>query len=302
MNMMPSATDTAPTLTRERDAELRKLEFEIAKKYIGGTPWRIVAWGLGNFAFWLALWPLVMTGILPLWAGFLLATLSITLSYLPSHEAQHNNIARPGTSLRWLNELVGYVSTIHLVFPFKTARITHLEHHAHTNNPELDPDYGVTAKGWWDAIATSVRNRINRNAAGGDAAYARALERIGGEAAAQARKEALYLNLTYWAVLTVLAWSGFALEALLLWWLPRHIGITYIQLLLSWAPHHPGERTGRYKDTRAFRYFLGNYGALGMEYHIIHHLHPAIPLHKNMAAYREMKPILEERGCDLGGL
>ena len=290
------------TLTRERDIELRKLEFEIAKKYIGGTPWRIVAWGLGNFAVWVALWPLVITGMLPLWAGFLLATLSITLSYLPSHEAQHSNIARPGSSLRWLNELVGHVSTIHLVFPYKVGRLTHLEHHAHTNNPELDPDYSVTAETWWKSVLNSVRSRINRDKVGGNAAYGKAVDRIGGKAASDAKLEALALNLFYWGFLAVMAWSGYALEALLLWWLPRHIGLTYIQLLLSWAPHHPGDKTGRYKDTRAFRYFLGNYGALGMEYHIIHHLHPSIPLHKNMPAYREMKPILEERGCDLGGL
>ncbi|WP_422364291.1 fatty acid desaturase [Pyruvatibacter mobilis] len=290
------------TLTRERDIELRKLEFEIAKKYIGGTPWRIVAWGLGNFAVWVALWPLVITGLLPLWAGFLLATLSITLSYLPSHEAQHSNIARPGSRLRWLNELVGHVSTIHLVFPYKVGRLTHLEHHAHTNNPELDPDYSVTAETWWKSVLNSVRSRINRDKVGGNAAYGKAVDRIGGKAASDAKLEALALNLFYWGFLAVMAWSGYALEALLLWWLPRHIGLTYIQLLLSWAPHHPGDKTGRYKDTRAFRYFLGNYGALGMEYHIIHHLHPSIPLHKNMPAYREMKPILEERGCDLGGL
>jgi len=286
------------TLTRERDAELRKREFEIAKKYVGGTPWRIVAWGLGNFAFWLALWPLVLSGTLPLWAGFILSTLSITVCYLPSHEAQHNNIARPGMPLRWLNELVGYVSTIPMLLPFKVARLTHLEHHAHTNNPELDPDYGVTAKGWWDAIVTSVRGRINR----GSDAYGKALDRVGGKAAGRAKIETLLLTIPYWVILAALAWSGFALEALLLWWLPRHIAVTYVQLLLSWAPHHPGEATGRYKDTRAFKYPFGNIVAMGMEYHIIHHLHPAIPLHKNMAAYRELKPILEERGCDLGGL
>ncbi|MEQ8746296.1 fatty acid desaturase [Pyruvatibacter sp.] len=291
-----------PSLTKERDAELRTLEYAIAKKYTGGTPWRIVAWGIGNVAVWLSLWPLVMTGALPLWAGFIIATLCVTVCYLPSHEAQHNNIARPGTRLRWLNELVGYVSTIPMVLPYRTARLTHLEHHAHTNNPELDPDYGVTAKGWWDAIRTSVMARIDRTSGGGNAAYARTLDRIGGKAADRARIEALIQSLAFWIILAVMAWSGFALEALLLWWLPRHIGVTYIQLLLSWAPHHPGELKGRYRDTRAFKYPFGNIAAMGMEYHIIHHLHPSIPLHKNMPAYRELKPILEERGCDLGGL
>jgi beta-carotene hydroxylase len=36
---------------------------------------------------------------------------------------------------------------------------------------------------------------------------------------------------------------------------------------------------------------------MGMEHHGIHHLYPAIPLTSNAAAFREMQPILEERGC-----
>jgi beta-carotene hydroxylase len=103
----------------------------------------------------------------------------------------------------------------------------------------------------------------------------------------------------HFGILFALAWSGYALEAALLWWLPRHIGLTYIQFYLSWAPHHPGEKTGRYRDTRSFRSILGNIGSLGMQYHIIHHLHPRIPLYRTPKAYWEMKPILEARGCDV---
>jgi beta-carotene hydroxylase len=35
---------------------------------------------------------------------------------------------------------------------------------------------------------------------------------------------------------------------------------------------------------------------IGMAYHSIHHLYPAIPLTKNAAAFRE-KAVLEARGC-----
>src|SRR5215468_9374474 len=83
----------------------------------------------------------------------------------------------------------------------------------------------------------------------------------------------------------------------LIWWLPRHIGTSYISLFLSWAPHHPAKEKGRYRDTRFFTSPLGNILVLGMEHHGIHHLYPAIPLTKNAAAFREMKPILEARGC-----
>ena len=91
------------------NAELDLLDKKIANKYMNILPWGAVAWGLGNLAVWLSLWPLVILGYIPIWLGFLVASLNVTLSYLPSHEAQHNIIAAEGDSLRWLNELVGHL-------------------------------------------------------------------------------------------------------------------------------------------------------------------------------------------------
>ena len=64
----------------------------------------------------------------------------------------------------------------------------------------------------------------------------------------------------------------------------------------------PGVETGRYRDTRGFRSKLGNLGSLGMQFHIIHHLYPTIPLMQTPAAYWALKPILQRKGCDLGQL
>ncbi|MBT6573052.1 MAG: beta-carotene hydroxylase, partial [Gammaproteobacteria bacterium] len=47
---------------------------------------------------------------------------------------------------------------------------------------------------------------------------------------------------------------------------------------------------------------LGNLLSMGMQYHIIHHLYPRIPLSLTPAAYRELKPILQRRACNLGEL
>ena len=76
---------------------LRREEAAIARKYMGRVPWEVVAWGLGNFLFWLSLWPLTFMGVLPLWAAFLLSTVSISICYLPSHEAQHSIIGAKGS-------------------------------------------------------------------------------------------------------------------------------------------------------------------------------------------------------------
>lgn len=292
-----SATPDAAALRALDPKALNRLEKDIADRFMGGVPWGSVAWGLANLLVWLSLWPLTMLGLLPLWAAFPIATLNVMLCYLPSHEAQHRIIAREGEPLFWLNELVGYVSTIPLVLPYQVARLTHYEHHTHCNDPELDPDIGTKSNGPWHLIFKSIANRQPGAKAG--TAYGATLARLGTPEAQRAGVQALVSQLAYLTILFSLAWTGHALEAAMIWWLPRHIGVTYIQFYLSWAPHHPGTGKGRYRDTRAFRSALGNIGSMGMQYHIIHHLYPRIPLMRTPAAYRALRPVLEARGCDL---
>jgi len=277
--------------------QLDALERKIASEYMRIIPWSAVVWGLGNLLIWLSLWPLVIMDILSLWIAFPVAVVTIALSYLPSHEAQHSIIARKGQPLRWLNELVGHLSLIPLAQPFRVMRHTHFEHHAHTNDPLLDPDYGVTARSGWHFLRKTLLNRQPGSSDGN--AYADALERNGN---GHMLLDALAYRLIFILILFAMAWAGYAIEVALLWWLPKQIGTTYIQYYLSWAPHHPGIEQGRYRDTRAFKSKLGNLGSAGMQYHIIHHLYPTIPLSKTPAAYRELKPILAQRACDLGAL
>ena len=62
----------------------------------------------------------------------------------------------------------------------------------------------------------------------------------------------------YLAIMFTLAWSGHAIEAALIWWIPKIIAGVHLRYYLSWAPHHPAELQGRYLDTRAFKSKLGN--------------------------------------------
>ncbi|MES2343787.1 MAG: fatty acid desaturase [Pseudomonadota bacterium] len=288
----------APLDTAPDTRALARDEMTIARRHMTGFPVVMAAWGLGNLAVWLSLWPLVLLGHLPLWAGFLVATFNVMACYHPSHEAQHSNYAQPGQPLRWLNELIGYVSTIPMGLPFKIARITHLDHHTYTNNPLRDPDYGNKAPNWWRAVLGNIAKRQpgRPNAYG---AVLRTKIAEGDQAAKRAVLEGMAQNAIYLSILTTLAWSGHAIEAALLWWLPKQIGSTYISLFLSWFPHHPMEEQGRYRNTRHFHYGFGNVVALGIETHIIHHLHPGIPLNRQRAVFNEMRPILEARGCRL---
>lgn len=274
------------------DEKLDVLERQTAAKYMRIFPLGIILWGFTNTLVWLSLWPLVFMDLIPLWLGFIIATFNVTLSYLPSHDAQHSIIARQGQKLRWLNEFLGYFSLIPLAQSFRVLRHTHFEHHNHTNDPELDPDYEVHVPSTWDFLRKNIGKQQS-------SAYGNTLVRVGRP---ELQIEGLIYGLSYLGILFGLAWSGYAIEAALLWWLPRHIALPYIQYYLSWMPHHPAIQTGRYSDTRAFRSKLGNLGSLGMQFHIIHHLYPTIPLMQTPAAYWDLKPILQRKGCDLGQL
>lgn len=305
---MSTATTTAqspPSTSRPRPggndrpsrAYMRE-ELAVAKKYMGRLPWEMVAWGFGNLFVWLALWPLVFTGVLPLWAGFVLSTLCVILCYLPSHEAQHSIIAAEGTRLRWLNQLLGYTSTIPMVLPYKVAWITHRRHHAHANDPKLDPDHYNQADTWWQSVWRSIQSRQP----GADSAYRTLGQESDDPEVTRAIGEAAIQLLSYYAILAGLAWSGYALEACFLWWLPRQLGTCYVALFLSWAPHHPMAEKGRYRDTRAWKSPIGTIATMGMEYHLIHHLYPSIPLFQTGPAYWDLREMLIERGIRNDGL
>lgn len=290
-----SVSPTPAELAAMEPRDLRKLERQIALRHAGKFPYLEVIWAFANLAFWLSLWPLVMLDIMPLWLGFIAATISLSLVYLPTHDAQHDIIARPGQPLRWLNELVGHATSWMIVSPFNVFRVTHLEHHRHTNDPNLDPDISSKAAGPWSAIWSTIRQRQADGSKDQD--YLDAVVRAGRE---DLLPIAIFYQLGFYTFLIAMAWSGFALEAFFLWWLPYQIAMIYLVFFLSWAPHHPAHSQERYGNTRSWRSKLGNIGSMGMQFHIVHHLHPYIPLSRTPAAYREMRPILEARDCDLG--
>jgi beta-carotene hydroxylase len=251
----------------------------------------IIWWAL-NLSVWFILWPLTLNGIISIWSSLLVSSICACLCYLPSHEAQHGNIAKKDSNLFWLNELIGYTSLIPIVLPYRLAQSTHMLHHTYTNDPIKDPDYPVKANSFIKALWTNLI--INRQK---DLPLLDFLEESSGKK--KVLIETLITRISYWLILISFVWAGYGLEVAAIWWVPRLVGSAYLQMTLSWAPHHPMEEMGRYRDTRSFKAIIGKYLTLGMEYHIIHHLHPSIPLNLNPAAYRALKPILEERNCRL---
>ena len=53
--------------------DLVKKEKLIARQFIGKTPWFMITWWAINLSVWFSLWPLTLTGQIPLYLTFLIS-------------------------------------------------------------------------------------------------------------------------------------------------------------------------------------------------------------------------------------
>lgn len=285
------------------DAHVRRTllqqERAIGVKYAAQnvTTWPYTVIAIACFVAWIAFWPLAIAGVLPLWLGCVMTSVFVAGGYVVAHEAMHSNLGKEGTPQRFWNELTGNISTIPLMLPFSMVKEMHILHHLHTNHPDKDPDAIHAAPNVVMAVVQSWLNR-QPGAGGTGARWRRHCAELGTPEAKRAVAQTMLFQLVGMGFFFAMAWAGYAIEVALLWWLPRHIGLSYIHAVLSWAPHHPHGGTGRYENTSIIRHPLGYVGSMAIDYHLIHHLHPHIPFHATRAAYREMKPVLEARGVD----
>ncbi len=290
----------APQLEREVLRALRREELAIARRFQGGPGWAYGILALAGFSLWLGLGVLVLSrpvGLGGLATVSLFASALATYGYITAHEAMHGNIGRAGSGLRWLNDLAGWLSVLPIVIPFSVARITHLRHHSHCNDPVEDPDFCDAAP---DAGAALIKTWLNRQPGvnGSAANYRRVLVALGTAEARAALGHAAIYQLGYHAVLFAMAWSGHALEALAWLWLPRQVALSTIRFFLSWAPHHPRESRARYANTVVRKSRAGFVLSLMCDYHLVHHLYPHMLIHRNPAAFRALRGVLEARGVD----
>ena len=262
-------------------------EKAIAKSFSQRFQWEMILIGLGQTVIWLSLWPLVLNGIIDLWVGFLIASLCACFAYLPSHEAQHGNYSRGNPKLRWLDEFVGHITLITLIYPYHLLRVTHMKHHAYTNDPEKDPDY-------LNAHTSSVLKVIKNVLDGSTVNYEKYHKVFSADKAfVNSFEKAIPIALLYRFILLVLV-IMFPLETLLLWWLPAKIGTVYTTVFFSYFPHL-GTSTGRYQNTRFWTHWMPRYLNHSMQLHFVHHLHPGIGHYDEPKAIEALKPFLVAR-------
>ncbi len=280
------------TMTSSQENLSIDAERLVARTFMGRIEWEMIVIGLGQFIFWLGIWYAVLSGSIPLWAGFLLSTISTSFSYLPSHAGQHGHLSGKHKSLKWINSFIGQISLIPLAQAHSVLKAIHMKHHAHTNNPERDPDYFHTHVDHWLQAAINTHGQTGI----GDPRLQKMVEMYMEEDKnfkSDIEKGAKFSLLFFFSQM-ILAFH-FPLETLLLWWLPRKLVTSYLGVIFSHQPHKTLTE-GRYKDTKFWVNGIPRFFNHSMQIHVMHHMYPNICHFDEPKAIEALKPFMIERG------
>jgi beta-carotene hydroxylase len=278
--------------------QLDLMALAAAKQYMGKMAWPTIALAVVVGVSYLATPLLVITGVMPLLLAVPVMALLTYAAYTVLHDAAHGSISGSNTSLRWLNEALGYMAAWILMIPLTAHRHEHLAHHRHTNQPDTDPDYVVAdmarspLHAIWAAMQVFLgqyryyyQHRWNRGPRSQDLRLC--LEVVA----------ALIPRLAFIA-------AGFWLEGLALFVLAWIVGVAVLMFLFAYIVHTPHKSVGRYVDTSTF---VVN-GPLGniitalwgyQNYHSIHHLFPRVPFYYYKRLFGEIQETMHAKGAPI---
>lgn len=303
------ADEEAGVTARSQRSEQVRSEGLVAAKYWGGIQYRIIVTFVVFSVCWTGVLVAGLRGAVPLWLGLVLNSVLASTFYMPMHEAAHKNIMGKSTKGRWLEEMIGRLTSIPTGLEFTSHRASHMRHHAHTNDPERDPDhftegrlgelpvkfYGMTmlyAFLPFFALIAPLRVLLPESLR----------SKLGSRDGSKAEGKA---QMRFWLLSTVVLVSAFAtghgLAALCLWWLPARFQLCWLMFIFAWYPHHPARETSRYRHTRVAVFPGSGLLIRGHDYHAIHHLYPRVPHYRLKAVWNELSAELVGRGVRTEG-
>lgn len=293
----------------ERRSLIRE-ERRLVAPHRGMIEWRVIVEFVLTFTAFFGTIALVVADLIPLWAGVPITAVASAMIYMPLHEATHMNISGDNPRLNWLDEVIGRLSGLMFAFGFKEHRISHMLHHAYTNEPGKDPDLVVAGSPWripgtillssvlglltpMFALVPKTREwipewvlaRLAPGAARGEASQLLTVKR----------------NIIEVVLLVGFSVAGFAAEAWLLWYLPTRLAFMWVGFVFGWYPHHPHQEVGRYRDTRVATFFGSTLLIRGHDHHLLHHLYPRVAHYRLPDVWADVGPTLIERHARVEG-
>ena len=256
------------------------------KKYATTIAYPTILMAVGAMSIYIIASIAAVQGLLGAGWAILINILMGYLLFTPMHEAGHRNIAGNRQSLNWLNEFVGWMSGIPLVAPFYLFKIVHDRHHAHTNDPENDPDHWLASKGFFSLLLHSSTIFPVYLWEGLQLLFWK--EKVMGKIKKELRISFIVLGFMLLSATVLGAMIGWQ-WVILLWVVPALIAQVLLAIVFDWLPHHPHEERSRYLNTRMFDIKGLSFFLLGQNYHLIHHLYPRIPFYDYPKVYVELE-------------
>ena len=256
--------------------------------------WPVVGIFFGAIAvFTFSTWAL-LTDSLPAPATVMLSATAIFVLFTVLHDAAHYSIS----THRWVNVAFGRIAMFFVspLISFKSFAFIHIEHHRNTNDDENDPDHFVSGAPWWQL---PVRFPLM------DVPYLTFLVRNVKRRPRAEVLETSILLVTSVAVIVASAFTGHLWTLAVLYLIPERVGMFVLAWWFDWLPHHDLEDTQQENRYRATRNRVGSEWILtplllSQNYHLVHHLHPSIPFHRYVAAWRRNEEAYLERDAAIG--
>nr|YP_010713750.1 fatty-acid desaturase [Galdieria phlegrea]WDA99832.1 fatty-acid desaturase [Galdieria phlegrea] len=200
---------------------------------------------------------------------FIINLISLHLAGTVIHEASHKTAHYNNN----YNKLIGHLSALMLGFSFPVFTRVHLQHHAHVNDPNNDPDYFVSKGGpLWLIAARFFYHEIyfvQRKLWRDNEIIEWLLNRI---------IIILIIFIAYYFHLIIFLLNCWFCPALL-------IGFC-LGLFFDYFPHKPFIYQNRWQNARIYESRILNFLILGQNYHLIHHLWPSVPWYRYQEAYQ----------------
>jgi fatty acid desaturase len=259
------------------------------------------AWGtVAMFAIEITMWSVsgyaAITHMWPMWVCFLVSLTAIYMNYTPHHEAVHGSIAGNARGLVWLNETIGTITGLVFFHGFTMQRITHLTHHAQTNNPETDPDFWAHGRNPFMIALRCLTILVPYEAHGWSIVW-RAKNRWPTVLRASAE------HLLAWGFIVALVATGHWDAALFAFVLPAMIASGMLAFMFDWLVHHPHKVPvhDRYRTSNVYIFPKALHGLVTtfwifQNYHIIHHLYPRVPFYRYPLVFDRIRAFLVTQG------
>ncbi|CAN1210384.1 beta-carotene hydroxylase [Tumidithrix helvetica PCC 7403] len=214
------------------------------------------------------------------WIVFLSNFVSLYVLGTVIHDASHGVAHRN----RIVNAAMGHISAVLQGFVYPVFTRVHMQHHAHVNDPENDPDHFVSTGGplWMIAVrffyheVFFFQRRLWRN------------------------HELVEWGISRLILVSVLIAGfefGFINYILTYWFVPAGIMGLMLGLFFDYLPHRPFADKSRWKNARVYPGWFLNILLLGQNYHLVHHLWPSIPWYYYQKGYYQMKHLLDANGA-----